>query len=371
MKKISQLEWIRKAQEVHGYTYDYSKVNYLNSRRKVTIICCEHGEFEQLANSHLQGKGCQKCWYKKNGIARNSNTEEFINKAIKVHGDKYDYSKVVYSKAMEKVLITCKIHGDFSQLPSHHLNNHGCPICGDTVRSNTDDFIKRAKEVHGSRYDYSFVNYVKNSSKIKIICSKHGVFEQSPSNHTNGKQGCPKCAKNKKPSTEEFIDKALIVHGDKYDYSKSIYHSSSKKIIITCKIHGDFKQTPNSHLQGVGCSRCATRGYNKTRFIKLSKYSVLYIIKCFSDSEVFYKIGITTKSIRERFLNPKIPYEFEIVASVKSDSGRIYDLEKKLHKMFGIASYKPMKDFRGKSECFLLDENHMKEISEVIFSEVY
>ena len=244
MKKISQLEWIRKAQEVHGYTYDYSKVNYLNSRRKVTIICCEHGEFEQLANSHLQGKGCQKCWYKKNGIARNSNTEEFINKAIKVHGDKYDYSKVVYSKAMEKVL-------------------------------------------------------------------------------------------------------------------------------ITCKIHGDFKQTPNSHLQGVGCSRCATRGYNKTRFIKLSKYSVLYIIKCFSGSEVFYKIGITTKSIRERFLNPKIPYEFEIVASVKSDSVRIYDLEKKLHKMFGIASYKPMKDFRGKSECFLLDENHMKEISEVIFSEVY
>ena len=198
MKKISQLEWIRKAQEVHGYTYDYSKVNYLNSRRKVTIICCEHGEFEQLANSHLQGKGCQKCWYKKNGIARNSNTEEFINKAIKVHGDKYDYSKVVYSKAMEKVLITCKTHGDFSQLPSHHLSNHGCPICGDTVRSNTDDFIKRAKEVHGSRYDYSFVNYVKNSSKIKIICSKHGVFEQSPSNHTNGKQGCPKCAKNKK-----------------------------------------------------------------------------------------------------------------------------------------------------------------------------
>ena len=196
--------------------------------------------------------------------------KKFIEKAIKVHGDKYDYSKVNYKNMRTKITIICPIHGEFEQTPDSHIyGNNGCPKCGDVSMVNkrfnkftTKSFIEKAIKVHGYKYDYSKVNYINNSIKIKIICSIHGEFEQTPVLHLRG-SGCPKCGnyllKNIKSSnTKEFIKKAKEIHGDKYDYSKVVYKNAHDKVTIICPIHGEFLKSPNNHLsKKQGCPICS------------------------------------------------------------------------------------------------------------------
>ena len=122
-------------------------------------------------------------------------------------------------------------------------------------RSTTDDFIKKAREVHGDKYDYSKVNYVKNSTKVCIICPEHGEFWQIPSNHLKG-FGCPKCTNNHHYTTEEWIQNAKEVHGDRYDYSKVNYTNRKAKVCIICPEHGEFWQRGGDHLNGQGCPGC-------------------------------------------------------------------------------------------------------------------
>ena len=125
-------------------------------------------------------------------------TEEFVQKAQKLHGSVYNYSQVKYTTAKEKVCIICPEHGKFLQEPNHHLSNHGCPKCGhanntDTVRFSLKDFLKLAKAAHGTKYSYSKVNYVHIHAPVCIVCRKHGEFHQSPNNHFKG-HGCPRCS---------------------------------------------------------------------------------------------------------------------------------------------------------------------------------
>ena len=191
IKKTTE-EFISEAVSVHANKYDYSKVEYVNAKTKVCIICPEHGEFWQTPNAHLMGRGCCKCGVRLRSELRSSNTEDFIDKAKVIHGDRYDYSRVVYNKAVEKVEILCKAHGEFNQIPSSHLSGVGCPKCAGKNKT-TEEFIKDAKEVHGDRYDYSKVKYSTTHENISIVCIDHGVFKQTPDNHLSGK-GCPKCA---------------------------------------------------------------------------------------------------------------------------------------------------------------------------------
>ena len=123
---------------------------------------------------------------------RKLTTEDFIKKAKEVHGDKYDYSKVVYKGNRTLVTIVCPIHGEFQQKPSNHLSGNGCPDCSGNKRLTTEDFIKKAREVHGDKYDYSKVKYVNTSTKVCIVCPEHGEFQQTPNDHLGGK-GCPNC----------------------------------------------------------------------------------------------------------------------------------------------------------------------------------
>ena len=188
-------------------------------------------------------------------------TEEFIEKARKVHGDKYDYSKVKYVNYETKVCIMCPKHGEFWQTPHHHLSRkQGCHLCNGGVNLSTEEFIEKAKEIHGEKYDYSKVKYIDNRTKVCIICPEHGEFWQTPNSHLNG-NGCFDCSYverglKRNSTTEEFIEKARKVHGDKYDYSKVKYVNAKTKVCIICPEHGEFLQTPNSHLSGQGCSKC-------------------------------------------------------------------------------------------------------------------
>ena len=186
----------------------------------------------------------------------------FVEKSIKVHGNKYDYSKVKYINSQTKVCIICPEHGEFWQTPASHVRGYNCPKCankkrGDTFRKTSNHFINQAKNIHGNKYDYSKVNYINSSTKVCVICPEHGEFNILPQNHLLG-QGCPKCA-GKHLSTKEIINKFKNVHGNKYDYSKVEYSKMHEKVLIICPEHGEFWQTPSKHISGQGCPKCANK----------------------------------------------------------------------------------------------------------------
>lgn len=182
-------------------------------------------------------------------------TEEFIRQSEKVHGKKYDYSKVNYINNHTNINIICKLHGTFLQTPYKHLIGRGCQICGGSKKSNKKEFIEKAKKIHGDYYSYEFADYVNNSTKVKIICPVHNEYQQRPQDHING-QGCPKCV-GKNKTTEEFVKKANKIHNNKYNYSRTHYKNSKQKVIIICPEHGEFYQIPDGHVNGKkGCPRC-------------------------------------------------------------------------------------------------------------------
>lgn len=138
-------------------------------------------------------------------MSKKLSIEEWIEKARKVHGDRYDYSKVEYVDAHTKVTITCPIHGDFIQTPNSHLNGGGCPKCGGSMKLTTQEFIARARKIHGDKYDYSKVDYINANTKVCIICPIHGEFWQTPSKHLNGR-GCNECGiKNEQKNKEKHL----------------------------------------------------------------------------------------------------------------------------------------------------------------------
>ena len=191
-RKMPLKNFIEKSIAIHGRKYNYSKVVYINNNTKVCIICPLHGEFWQNAGSHLAGRGCPEC-----GI-------DTISKKIK---------------------------------------------------KEQDLFIKQARAIHGDKYDYSKSNYVNSNTPVDIVCNKHNyTFSQLPSNHLRG-NGCPKCV-GKKWDINDFLDKARKIHGDKYDYSVVKFNKITDIIEIGCPIHGFYKQTARNHLSGAGCLMC-------------------------------------------------------------------------------------------------------------------
>jgi len=250
--KLTTEDFIERANVIHKNKYTYPEIKYTNSRTKIPIFCYIHGIFLQRPHSHLKGGGCPEC----GADARGSNAEGFIKKAKEIHKDKYGYLNVEYNGTDVKVKITCPKHGIFSQRPGSHLHGAGCPKCNnDAQRSTTEDFIEKAKEIHGNKYGYDKVEYTNNKSNVKIICYKHGDFLQRANDHLKG-YGCSICSGNLLSTTEDFIEKAKEIHGNKYGYDKVEYTNNKTKVTITCLTHGDFKQIPNDHLRGNGCPKC-------------------------------------------------------------------------------------------------------------------
>lgn len=192
----------------------------------------------------------------------------FIEKAVRKHGDVYDYSKVIYVRSTEKVTIICRKHGEFLQTPAHHVSGKGCPICKSGGRLTTSEFVERARALHGDKYDYSKCEYIDSKTAIVIICREHGEFSQTPHSHLNTVKrcGCQECGKrrsNAKRSmtTDEFIVESRKVHGDKYDYTDTTLTNNKTPVTITCPTHGVFTQTPWHHIhQSSGCPKCSNCG---------------------------------------------------------------------------------------------------------------
>lgn len=212
--------------------------------------------------------------------------EEFIEKARAIHGDKYDYSKVEYKDNKTKICIICPIHGEFWQRPNNHLSGQGCPYCGGTHKYTTEEFIKKSREVHGDKYDYSKAKYVGWRKKVKIICPIHGEFEQIPFDHLRG-HGCIKCmgdeiSKNKTKPYDLFLESALKKHNFKYKYDINTYVNRNTKMKIICPIHGEFWQTPSNHLRGQGCPYCKDSLLEKEVENILTENNIIFIKKCTS-----------------------------------------------------------------------------------------
>lgn len=207
--------------------------------------------------------------------------EEFVNRSNKLHNNKYDYSASVYTGLHLYITIKCPEHGEFTQTAESHMRGgHGCSHCSGNTKSSTEDFINKSKIKHNDIYDYSLVEYINSSTKVNIICKKHGEFLQAPTSHIGGK-GCFKCAheliglKSRKYH-EEYISLAIEKHNNKYDYSLISDKSRPKdKVDIICPTHGKFIQTWQNHIYGKGCIKCA--GVEKSTLINfVTEANTLY-----------------------------------------------------------------------------------------------
>ena len=211
-------------------------------------------------------------------MSKHSTTEEFLTKAKDVHGDRYDYSEVEYTRSNKNVKILCKIHGEFSQEANSHLSGRGCRKCGrdavaKNMRSSTEDFISKAGGVHAGTYGYEDVVYVASNRAVDITCASHGAFKQTPNAHLRG-NGCPVCslklsADGRRRTLDEFLACAVKAHGDKYDYTHTKYTGSGEKVEIRCQTHGLFSQVVSDHLAGRGCWLCSNTKSSESR--KLSQ----------------------------------------------------------------------------------------------------
>jgi hypothetical protein len=270
---ITTESFIALARSIHGDKFDYSLSVFKTAKSNMIIRCNEHGHiFHQTYGSHIHQKaGCNKC---AKSFLRT--TQEFIDDAIAVHGSTYDYSKVVYTGTSERVVIICKVHGEFEQIAGSHLSGQGCAKCySENRKYTTEEYIELARAAHNDKYTYENVTYSGMTTPVVVTCPEHGDWSVIAGAHLHRKTGCAKCASVSLLTTDEFVAKARKVHGDKYEYSKVEYVNYNTKITVTCKKHGDWLQTPDSHLQGKGCSICANVGPSKAQ-LAISEFLTNY-----------------------------------------------------------------------------------------------
>ncbi len=188
----SQL-FVRCANKIHNNKYDYKLANYCGNKHDVIIICPQHGQFAQSPASHLSGRGCPLCGRERSRHSHLCDQDEFLIKCRAIHDNYYDYSRVSYTDIHNTIVVICPKHGEFRQLAYVHAYGGGCKLCGvDSTRLSCDEFASRAMVAHGTKYDYSLINYINTTAAVDIICPKHGLFKQAPHAHLRG-HGCRKC----------------------------------------------------------------------------------------------------------------------------------------------------------------------------------
>jgi len=292
--------------------------------------------------------------------AFNTLEQRFIEK----HKGVYTYDNVIYYNSKVKVLITCSEHGDFPQLPSEHLRGYGCKECGIiSKRMSLENFLKKAKECHGTKYTYHHDSFKGSNSIIEYTCPVHGLISQMACDHLrNG--GCEKCGREQSAKTqckpqEQFVNEAILVHKDLYTYNKTRYINSGTEVTITCPKHGDFKQEARVHLEGSGCQDCAESGFRP------NKPGVLYYLKVITeDNTVLYKIGITNNTVQKRFKSKDLE-KIEVLYTKQYEIGKnAYNREQEILKKYKEFQYEGPKVLSsGNTELFTVD---IREINQQI-----
>jgi len=293
MKKLCKEDFIEKSTIIHNNKFNYDLVNYKNVRTKVKIICPNCGEFEQLPWSHMKGIGCSKC----NLLT----TNKFIEKSNIKHNYRYNYDNSIIIDNKTKVIINCKIHGSFEQSPAAHMRGQGCIKCfKESKKSTAKKFIEKSTAKHNNLYNYDLVIYNGSKINVKIICKKHGIFEQNTTHHLNG-SGCPICNESK---GEKQIRSYLKINNIKYNNQKTFEDCKYKSKLrfdfylidynICVEYNGIQHYIPNDYFGGID-------GYNitKKRFKVKEKFCdenniKLFIIKY--DENIIEKLSTLIRS---------------------------------------------------------------------------
>ena len=361
-KKLTQEEFINKAKEIHGDKYDYSLVEYVSSDTYVWIVCPSHGKFRVKPSAHTfskRPKGCKACGNEAKALPESEFSERLKDKFITL-----TYDKDTYKTLTNPISFTCTLCGSVETIKPIELlkRKSPCKVCSHTKYLSSVEYIPRFEQVHGKgTYDYSRVVWKGYHEKVQLICPRHPDKDiwLTPNQILNG-QGCKYCKGVKVTNTEEFIEEANRIHNNKYDYSLVEYKTSFDLVNIVCPIHNSFPQIPNSHLRGNGCPRCAdaSRGWSLTSFkercIKNNNgLGIFYLLRCTKDDEVFYKYGITSKSVESRYrTKSSIPYDYTIEYTLEDTPEVIFELEKYIkYRDDTIVRYIPKIEFEGYTEC--------------------
>ncbi len=292
-------------------------------------------------------------------MSKKLTTKQFVQRAERVHGNRYDYALSVFTGVDNKVTIICRVHGPFQQRPADHHRGSGCALCNERQALTKDVFTDRANEKHNCQYSYEKVKYKNVTTKVKIVCPEHGTFEQTPKDHMYG-YGCPSCGGTKKVTTKQFIARARVAHKSKYSYKKTNLDGMNTNVTITCGVHGDFSQRPADHLNGVGCPVCGAKkqggGYSETFFLQCPGVKKIpaqvYLV---SVDNHFCKIGITKK----RYIKQRFPgIHFSVLAAAPLPLYEAFLKEQQILDKFQSYRYK-IKDLQklrctGWTECFPL-----------------
>lgn len=291
-------KFISLCREKHGDRYEYIG-EYKGMHEEIIVLCSRHGEFRMKPVHHVHnGLGCRQCYLEDTRLTNFKKVEE---KILAKHDHISNISSVGYEHLRSKVDVECKYHGVFKSNLSNVLASSVGTCSGCRRREESFIFIEKATELHENKYVYYPEDYFCSRTLTKIFCTIHKEdFYQRPSAQLQG-QGCPLCGKedsitNSTHTTENFIEKAKAVHGDKFDYNKTIYSNAFCRLIITCKIegHGDTTLTASNHLQGQGCKVCSSQNSNTGEFISKSKTLYDYL----SYDEVNYVDNRTKVKIR-------------------------------------------------------------------------
>lgn len=333
-KKLTTKEFIDKAKIIHKNRYDYSLTKYINTHIRVIITCTKHGEFTQTPHHHLITGGCPKC-----SKTYRYNTIDFIKKAREIHNNYYNYSKSIYINSKTKIIIICPLHGEFSQIPYHHLKGTKCKKCAYeknkiNSRYTTEEWIKKAKKIHNEKYSYKDSHYIDATTPIKIKCMIHGLFYQKPYIHLQS-CGCNKCkylihGKKLAYTTKEFIKKATKKHKTQFDYSLVNYTNNRNRIDIICKKHDNiFNQIPKIHLKnnnegckvckscpecgiwrtmGKLCSYCKDPKDNKL-YQKTKEYTIVKYLRDNLEEDFIHDKGIGSANCTDKRYRPDIRFD--------------------------------------------------------------
>lgn len=304
--------FIRKAREVHGDKYDYSMTEYTGTDNPLTFMCPIHGVTSQRPRDHLSTYGCSRCGSEAAGDRLRYDSSIFLKLATSTHGDLYDYTLVDYKASNIKVDIICHTHGIFSQTPASHLQGRGCVRCGNiqcgTMLADTlEDFLRKANEAHGDKYDYSLVDYVDSKTKVSLICNIHGEFRQAPTSHSTG-SGCK-----------------------------------------GCQYEG---------LQGVLNSTLIERDPEKFR----SQHCTVYLMKLPDLGTDVYKVGVS-KDPRKRSKDIAVTVgEVQVTAYLSCNTYTAFYLEQTIHEAFALTRHRVSVRFAGHTELFTLTAKQVAAI---------
>ncbi len=313
-KRVTQEEILERFNDVHGNAFDNFWVFYETRTTPVLLVCNTCGyAFRRTPNAHLLGYGCRKCADKINAENFSLTQEEFVIRSIEKHGELYNYDNSIYANSDTLVDIFCNTcEKTFPQRPiNHYRQGDGCPTCGDRKsglarKKDQEHFLKKARAKHGEDYDYTNSVYLGSDTDVEIRCKKcNNIFWQTPDNHYTG-QGCTPCARIKVRemfalTLEQFIINAQEVHGESYDYSKSVYLNSMTKVEIICEVHGSFWKTPVDHIfQKQGCPKCK------------SSTGQTWIRNILTDAKIKFSEEFAFEDCRNPTTNAKLFFDFHL-----------------------------------------------------------